>query len=79
MGRLDVTAADMFDTEVARTVGRDLGADLLVSGYLLPFDESLVLFARLLDTETGEVVSVAQTVIGYAGEVEELIDAEQGR
>lgn len=74
MNRLEVTAADMFDAVVARTVGQDLNADLLVSGYLLPFDESLVLFARLLDTGTGKLLSVAQTVIGYTGEIEGLLD-----
>ena len=74
INRLQVTAADMFNTEVARTVGRELGADLLVSGYLLPFDESLVLFARLSSTETGEVRSVAQTVVTYTDDIQELID-----
>ena len=76
LGEQDATKADMFDTEIARRVGESLGADAFVTGYLVPLTDSVIVFARLIEVETGTVVSATQTVMNLTPELLDLVDRE---
>ncbi len=74
LSEYDVKETDLFDTEISRGIGESLGADLLVSGYLVPLSDSLIVFVRLIEVETGTVLSATQTVLNLTPELLELVD-----
>ena len=74
LGAHDATQADLFDTETSRRVGESLGADALVTGYLVPLSDSVIVFARLIEVETGTVRSATQTVLNLTPELLEFVD-----
>ena len=74
LSEYDAKETDLFDTEISRRIGESLGADLLVSGYLVPLSDSLIVFVRLIEVETGTVLSATQTVLNLTPELLELIN-----
>jgi TolB-like protein len=57
--KLDATGA--IEPDTAKQVGRLLGADALVTGTITDLTSVVAINCRLIDTQTGEVFSAAQT------------------
>ena len=73
---LAITRGDLIDTGKVEQAGAGLGAENLISGYLVPLRESVLVFARFVDVKSGTVLGVAQTTIEYTNEVLELIERD---
>ena len=65
--------ADMRDTEAALELARDAGADYCFTGLVLALEETVTIFARLLDVEAGSALSVAQLVLPRNARAEALL------
>jgi len=61
--RLEVKRQSLLDNELALKVGNALDADYLLVGRILEMPASVVVFGKLLDSHSGAVVSVAQTIL----------------
>ncbi|MBN2511156.1 MAG: VWA domain-containing protein [Spirochaetales bacterium] len=67
--------AGLTDTENALKIGELLSAHCLVTGNVIPMKESVVVFSRALDVETGEVIAVSQAIIPKSDSISAMINA----
>ncbi|MBI5745848.1 MAG: DUF4384 domain-containing protein [Nitrospirae bacterium] len=63
MSELKFNASGYIEDRYEKAVGRMLGADGLITGTMTDLGESYDLIVRLIKTETGEIMSVAQIEI----------------
>lgn len=63
MSELKFNASGYIEDRYEKAVGRMLGADGLITGTLTDLGETYDLIVRLIKTETGEIMSVAQIEI----------------
>jgi Ca-activated chloride channel family protein len=68
--RLDAVRAEqrlavmgMLDADTAITVGKLLGARYMITGQVIPMTTQVIVFGRVIDVETGEIVSAAQVFL----------------
>ncbi|GHV51414.1 hypothetical protein AGMMS49579_06660 [Spirochaetia bacterium] len=69
-GRLDAVRAEqnllrtgVLDTDDAITVGKLLGAQFIITGQVIPMAAQVIVFGRVINVETGEIVSAAQVFL----------------
>ncbi len=79
-GRIDavlveqqLSVSDLAETTRAIKVGRFLAADYILTGTVVPMRESVVVFCRLINTSSAEVVSAAQVIVPIDADVESLL------
>lgn len=63
LARLEIPRQNLLDNEVALKVGDALDADYLLVGRIVEMSASVVVFGKLLDSRSGAVISVAQTIL----------------
>jgi TolB-like protein len=68
--RLDAVRAEqnllrqgLLDTDAAIEVGKLLGAQYMITGQVIPMSSQVIIFARVIQVETGEIVSAAQVFV----------------
>jgi hypothetical protein len=67
--------SDLMATESAVKVGRLLAATHILTGTVIPMKDSVVVFARVVNVESGVMESAAQVVVPRTPEVEGLLGA----
>lgn len=70
-----LAVSDLVDTENAIRVGRMLAADLLLTGTVIEMAQSVIIFSRIIDVETGEIESSAQVIVPMSADLEQLLEA----
>ena len=75
MEELKLNFNDLFDPRSAKRMGRLLGADALLSGTISDMGKSIKVNARLIQTETGRILAVAETDITKGDKVKRLTGA----
>jgi hypothetical protein len=55
-----IAAAGLLDTDAAIAVGRLLGARHIITGQVIPMASQVIVFGRVINVETGEILSAAQ-------------------
>ena len=63
----------LIDTENALKVGRLLSAAYMITGNVIPMTKSAMVFARIINVESGEVETVSQVIIPINDEVAALL------
>ena len=51
---------ELLDTDTAIRLGRLLGARYIITGQIIPMGTQVIVFARVINVETGEIISAAQ-------------------
>ena len=69
-----LAVSDLVDTENAIRVGRMLSADLLLTGTVIEMAQSVIIFSRIIDVETGEIESSAQVIVPKSADLEQLLE-----
>ena len=63
----------LMDTGTAIEVGKLLSARYIITGTVIPMQNSVVIFGRLIDVESGEIINAAQTIMSR-DDVGDLLD-----
>jgi hypothetical protein len=58
-----LAAAGLLDADAAIGVGKLLGARYMITGQVIPMSSQVIVFGRVIDVETGEIVSAAQVFL----------------
>jgi hypothetical protein len=69
----ELAVSDLVDTENAIQVGRIVAADLLLTGTVIEMAQSVVIFSRMIDVESGEIESSAQVIVPKNDDVQRLL------
>jgi curli biogenesis system outer membrane secretion channel CsgG len=69
----ELSLTDLMDTDKAITVGRLLTVHHLLTGSVIEMPNSVVIFGRIINVETGEIESVAQVIVPKNREVKALL------
>lgn len=65
----ELALSGLMDTTTAARIGELLSAAYIVTGNVIETSQSVIIFARIVNVETGVVESAAQTVIPKEGEI----------
>ena len=68
-----LSLSGLIDTDKALDVGKLLSVDYFITGTIIPTESSVIVFSRLMDVSTSEILSVAQVVIPMSSEIMDLI------
>ncbi len=71
----ELALSGLVDTATAVEVGRILSADYIVTGTVLPSANSVIVFGRVVNVQTGRVESAAQVVVTRNEEINSLLDS----
>ena len=63
----------LMDTGVAIEVGRDVRADHVLTGTVLEMSDSVIVFVRVIDVESGAILTVSQVVLEKDREVRSML------
>ncbi len=69
----ELALSDLMDTTKAISIGRLMAADYIVTGTVVEMSNSVVIFGRIINVETGEVESVAQVIVPKDSEMKKLL------
>jgi hypothetical protein len=69
----ELALSDLVEPGKAIRVGKLLAARYLVTGSVIPAADSVVVFARIVNVETGVIESAAQVIIPRSAEVDSLL------
>ena len=72
MEELKLSFSNLFDLESQKRMGKLLCADAILSGTITDMVNSIKVNARLIETETGRIVAVAETEISKSDKVKRL-------
>jgi len=70
----DLTRLDLTDTSIALKTAANLKVDYILTGSVIEMPSSVVLFARVLNSKTEAVESVAQLILPLNNEVRALLN-----
>ena len=59
----ELSLSEMMDTGKALKIGRLLTADYIATGSVIEMSRSVIVFGRIINTETGVVESAAQVIL----------------
>jgi curli biogenesis system outer membrane secretion channel CsgG len=62
---------ELLDADAAIRLGRLLGARYIITGQIIPMSAQVIVFGRVINVETGEILSAAQIFLerGMLGEL----------
>ena len=69
----ELALSDLMDTTKAIRVGEFLAANYIVTGTVIEMADSVVIFGRIINVESGEIESVAQVIVPKGRDVRKLI------
>jgi hypothetical protein len=58
-----LAVAGMLDADAAIAVGKLLGARYMITGQVIPMTSQVIIFGRVINVETGEILSAAQVFL----------------
>jgi hypothetical protein len=66
-----LAAMGMLDADAAIAIGKLLGARYMITGQVIPMTTQVIVFGRVINVETGEIISAAQVFLdrGILGEL----------
>lgn len=67
-------SADLVDTQIAVAVGRLSAAEVLLTGTVMEMNDSVIIFARILDLASGRIATAAQVILSKNAEVGALLE-----
>lgn len=73
MNEQKLSLSDLMDTTKAVSVGKLLSAQYILTGSVIEMPSTVVIFARIVNVETGEVESAAQVIVPKSREVSALL------
>ena len=62
-----LSLSGLVDTDSAIEIGHLLAAKYVLTGTVLPMSASVIIFGRLIDTETAEILNAAQVIVPLDG------------
>ena len=68
-----LSLSSLVDTDTAIQIGNLLAADYILTGSLLEMPASVIVFGRIINTETGEIESVAQIILQKDSEITAML------
>jgi Ca-activated chloride channel family protein len=69
----ELALSDLMDTSKAIRLGQFLAANYIVTGTVIEMADSVVIFGRIIDVESGEIESAAQVIVPKDRDVKKLI------
>ncbi|MCL2833691.1 MAG: VWA domain-containing protein [Treponema sp.] len=63
---LNLNSNNLSDTDTAIETGKLLGAGYIITGQVIPISGQVIIFARVIQVETGEILSAAQIFVDRA-------------
>lgn len=70
-----LTATGLIAPENAKKLGQFSGVDTLVIGTIVPIDDTIQITAKLITTDTAEIIGAAKAFIKTNGSVQQLLSA----
>jgi len=68
-----IERSDLIETNTAIQVGELLAAYYIITGTIIEMSESVVVFCRAVDVETGAIISVSQVIMPKSSEIRALL------
>jgi TolB-like protein len=68
-----ITCSDLVDTNTALKVGELLNARYIITGTIVEMNMSVVVFCRVIDVQTGAIISVSQVILPKNSEILSLL------
>jgi len=68
-----IERSDLIETNTAIKVGGLLSAHYIITGTVIEMSESVVVFCRVVDVQTGTIISVSQVIIPKSSEIRVLL------
>ena len=68
-----IERSDLIETNTAIQVGELLTAHYIITGTVIEMNESVVVFCRVVDVQTGAIISVSQVIIPKNSEIRALL------
>ena len=68
-----LSATGLIDPQAARRLGKIAGVEVIVTGFLTPFGDSVRVTVKALDTDTAAMLGSARGSIPKSGTIEELL------
>jgi Ca-activated chloride channel family protein len=53
-------SGELLDADIAIRLGRLMGARYIITGQIIPMNSQIIVFGRVINVETGEIISAAQ-------------------
>jgi TolB-like protein len=72
-----LTASGLIDPENARQLGKFAGVDAIILGTITPFGDSIVVTAKVISTETTQVLGAAKISVVRSKDVTALMEVKQ--
>jgi len=69
----ELSLSDLMDTSTAIEVGKFLAANYIVTGSAIKMANSVVIFGRIINVESGEIESVAQVIVHKDKDLRKLL------
>ena len=69
----ELALSDLMDTSQAIQIGELLAANYIVTGTVIEMAETVIIFGRIINVESGEVESVAQVIIPKDRDIKKLL------
>ena len=69
----ELALSDLMDTSRAIRIGALLAADYIVTGTVIEMADTVIIFGRIINVESGEVESVAQIIIPKGKDIQKLL------
>lgn len=74
-----LTSTGLVDPENAKKIGQFAGVDTLILGTIVPMDERIQLTAKLITTDTAEIVGAAKAFVKTNNSIQQLISVPAGK
>ncbi|MBN2627433.1 MAG: VWA domain-containing protein [Spirochaetales bacterium] len=68
-----LTLTGLVDTDTAISIGNLLSSRYLVTGNVIPMANSVVVFSRVLEVSSGEILAVSQVIIPRSEDLAEMV------
>ena len=62
MTKLKILSSDIINTDQIIDIGKETGADLLLTGSIMPIEKNITFNFRLIDTQTGKIIATKKFV-----------------
>jgi TolB-like protein len=75
----NLTAKGLVDPETAKQLGKFAGVDALILGTIVPMNDSIQITAKIITTDTAEIVGAGKASFQKSKEIQELLDRSFAR
>lgn len=68
-----LSLSGLVDTNKAIEVGNLLSAEYIITGNIIPMANSVIIFARVINVESSEVLAVSQVIIPKTEDIKQML------